>query len=245
MSTTTTVIILGMHRSGTSALAGSLQEQGLYLGRVFEENPHNKKGNRENNEIYLLNENILTANNGNWMSPPISIDWTLEQAARRDEIIESFIQSGNKIWGFKDPRTLFTLDFWLEGLKDVTNKYVGSFRHPLSVARSLHARDKMPMEDGFRMWALYNKRLLEIYERVKFPLVSFDVPASEYTHSISRVMEYVTGLQGEQADREHLFFDEQLRHQSHAEGSDSGIPEQCITLYETMKNIYQEHLHGF
>jgi len=43
-----TVAILGMHRSGTSCLAGSLQELGLYLGEVYDQNPHNPRGNREN-----------------------------------------------------------------------------------------------------------------------------------------------------------------------------------------------------
>jgi hypothetical protein len=35
---------------------------------------------------------------------------------------------GNRFWGFKDPRTLLTLPFWMEA---VTPKFFGSFRHPL------------------------------------------------------------------------------------------------------------------
>lgn len=45
-----TVLILGMHRSGTSCLAGSLQEAGLYLGEVNTAAPHNAKGNRESRD---------------------------------------------------------------------------------------------------------------------------------------------------------------------------------------------------
>ena len=53
------ILILGMHRSGTSCLAGSLQQQGVYLGEVHEWNPHNLKGNRENPHIMALNEGLL------------------------------------------------------------------------------------------------------------------------------------------------------------------------------------------
>ena len=46
------VIILGMHRSGTSCLTGCLKEYGLHLGDVSESNKHNKKGNQENKEVF-------------------------------------------------------------------------------------------------------------------------------------------------------------------------------------------------
>jgi len=42
------ILILGMHRSGTSCLAGCLEEAGLYLGDVNLKAGFNKKGNREN-----------------------------------------------------------------------------------------------------------------------------------------------------------------------------------------------------
>lgn len=46
-STVNAALVLGMHRSGTRSLAGSLQERGLRLGKVFTSNPYNRKGNRE------------------------------------------------------------------------------------------------------------------------------------------------------------------------------------------------------
>ena len=48
---TPVVLVLGMHRSGTSCLAGSLQQAGLELGDVFTSNPFNKKGNREHRDV--------------------------------------------------------------------------------------------------------------------------------------------------------------------------------------------------
>ena len=55
------VTILGMHRSGTSCLTGSLQACGLELGKFHASNKHNKKGNRENQDIIDLHEGTASA----------------------------------------------------------------------------------------------------------------------------------------------------------------------------------------
>ena len=72
----TIVCILGMHRSGTSCLAGSLEEAGLYLGDVITNTPHNLKGTRENRRIFTLHDGILGRCGGTWQHPPERIDWT-------------------------------------------------------------------------------------------------------------------------------------------------------------------------
>ena len=58
------IAVLGMHRSGTSYLAGSLQEAGLILGDCHTWNKHNEKGNRENQKFVDLHDAILEANVG-------------------------------------------------------------------------------------------------------------------------------------------------------------------------------------
>ena len=70
----TTVIILGMHRSGTSCLAGSLQASDLELGEVFTANPHNKKGNRESERVMALHESLLEMNSASWDQPKV-VEW--------------------------------------------------------------------------------------------------------------------------------------------------------------------------
>ena len=45
------VIVLGMHRSGTSLLTGSLEAAGLHLGEVNNAARYNPKGNKENESI--------------------------------------------------------------------------------------------------------------------------------------------------------------------------------------------------
>src|SRR5919109_2739213 len=146
------ILILGMHRSGTSSLAGSLQQHGVHLGKVFEENVFNKKGNRENAEIMKLNNDVLAANGGSWHNPPLEVHWNQELAESRNAIITTFIESQSPFWGFKDPRSLLTFDFWMEGLEGINVSLVGSYRNPLLVAKSLYARNKMPIEKALFLW---------------------------------------------------------------------------------------------
>jgi hypothetical protein len=232
----TALLILGMHRSGTSALAGSLQQQGVYLDKVFEWNPHNPKGNRENSECVELNESVLSSNNGNWANPPSSITWTPEQAESRNRIITKFVESNSRVWGFKDPRTLFTLDFWLDGLEGIHTMSVGSFRHPLPVAKSLMTRNKIPLEEGYILWEKYNTRLLDLQRKTRFPLVSFDVAFDEYHQAIRRVLTQLGMLAG--SSMEDPFFDHSLRHETLDHSA--LVPSTTLELYEELTQIYKD-----
>jgi hypothetical protein len=178
-----TVLILGMHRSGTSCLAGSLQEAGLYLGEVNTAAPHNAKGNRESLAIMALQDDLLRANGGDWDAPPATVIWSAEHRARRDAIIATY--PPNRIWGFKDPRTLLTLSGWLEALPAV--RYVGTFRHPLAVAASLYARNQVAVDQSLALWMVYNHRLMDEQRRLGFPLVSFDWPPERYQQRLQAI----------------------------------------------------------
>ena len=167
------LMILGMHRSGTSCLAGSLQKNGVYLGDVHTYNPHNTKGNRENPAIVQLNNEVLTANKSSWDSPPVrTLEWSDSHLTRRSAIISDMTDAATakdcSYWGFKDPRTLLTLDFWQDAALDIS--YVGTFRHPLSVATSLHKRSGMPLAAGIALWDAYNTIFLKQVETHNIPL---------------------------------------------------------------------------
>lgn len=170
------LLILGMHRSGTSCLAGSLQEAGLYLGEVNIAAPHNAKGNRESRAIMDLQDDLLRANGGDWDAPPHEVIWSVEHRARRDAIIATY--PSDRLWGFKDPRTLLTLPGWLEALPSA--RFVGTFRHPLAVAASLHARNGIAVEKSLTLWETYNRLLLDYQRQFGFPIVSFDWPPERY-----------------------------------------------------------------
>ena len=103
---TIVVCILGMHRNGTSCLAGCLEERGLNLGDVVNTAPHNRKGNQENLELRAINDAVLTQSGGAWDNPPEVLSGDDDLRQRRDRHIAA--NSSVETWGFKDPRTLLT-----------------------------------------------------------------------------------------------------------------------------------------
>ena len=220
-----TIIVLGMHRSGTSMLAGSLQEAGLALGEVVTEAPHNAKGNRENRAIMFMQEDLLKSNGGSWDNPPAAVRWRQLHEAVRDLFIGSF--KNVAIWGFKDPRTLLTIDGWLQVLPNA--ELVGIFRSPEHVALSLHRRDGMTVEKGLDLWRIYNERLLHLHDHESFPLMEFEANACQLTH---RLTDLVARLDLPIRDYQPRFFDDSLRTK---ETQQIPVPPRVEQLYHSLR----------
>lgn len=166
----TVLCILGMHRSGTSCLTGSLEESGVDLGDRHTWNPHNLKGNRENPAIVDLNDAVLMSNGAAWDQPRHKIQWSTEQLEEARRLATPAM--GSKCFAFKDPRTLLTLDGWVQAVPEL--RFIGIFRHPMNVAQSLNNRSGMPVEVGLGLWYRYNRRLWRHYCRSQFPILCFD-----------------------------------------------------------------------
>ena len=91
-------------------------------------------------------------------------------------------RSADGVWGFKDPRTLITLPFWLAALRQPL--LVATFRHPVPVARSLEARNGTSIDAGLALWSVYNERLLALRRVRRFPIVRFDLDGARYRREI-------------------------------------------------------------
>lgn len=230
------VVILGMHRSGTSCLTGILSTSGLYLGDTNNYSPFNQKGNQESRQINELNESLLKHNHGSWKSPkeitniPDSIKQEIERYQLRKML--QVAKKGQRMWGIKDPRMLFCLPAW----SDRHSTFVGTFRHPQKVAQSLLDRDKkfskssgMSLEDWQEVWYVYNLKLVEIYQQAPFPIVSFDWESKRYAEVVSAVAQklqlpnYKQGME---------FFDGKLINQEEAEITNSRHAELYAKLQE-------------
>ena len=220
------VIVLGMHRSGTSCLAGILENAGVNFGEVSRCNIFNPKGNIENRLIMELHDSLLKFNSGSWDFPPPNIIWPVHFKIERDGIIRDFNKS--LIWGFKDPRTLLLLDGWLEAVPDAN--LVATFRHPMSVARSLQIRNNFPLEKGLDLWRIYNNNLLSYSERFDFPIISFDLPARIYKEKIALLVEHI-GLTP--PDNPSDFFEDTLRNQV---PETVNIPQDISRMYEQLQS---------
>lgn len=222
--------VLGMHRSGTSCLTGTLDRWGVHLGDVSRQNPHNLKGNHENAEVVALNDAVLRANGGSWDDPPDKVVWGREHEAERDRIIAGL--SGFARYGFKDPRCLVTWGGWAVALPGV--QCIGTVRHPLAVALSLARRDpSWDIERGVRLWEAYNRRLLALYRERPFPIVDFDRPPEEYLAALLKLRE-VLGFRDAMPSGQ--FFESELRH--HAPDTRAAdVSESALALHSELLGL--------
>lgn len=198
------ICILGMHRSGTSCVTGSLQQAGLYLGNCHTWNPFNKKGNRENQGFVDLNDEVLAANNGAWDRPPRKVVWSLEQQDKARVLLEENFEESPL--GFKDPRTLLVLEGWKEVFSQI--QFVGVVRHPNVVAQSLQSRNEMHRGRALSLWFAYNQVLYREHRKKPFPIICFDDEEEVFHEKLGQIARNM-GLNNE--FDEPVFFDEQLR----------------------------------
>jgi len=169
-------LVLGMHRSGTSCLTGLLETSGVWAGQVIMQAKHNLKGTRENRRVFMMNEEILRKSGGSWDNPPDRIVVSNSDHIQIRQILREYEDAG--VWVMKDPRLLLTIDAWLIHLRQY--QLIGTFRHPEAVAQSLYKRNEIPIEGGIELWLKYNRRLVELHRRYRFPLVQFDLLGEEY-----------------------------------------------------------------
>lgn len=179
------LFILGMHRSGTSCLAGMLECAGFNAGQVDEWNPDNRKGNREHLAVTPLNEAVLRVNGGAWDRPPERVEVDDQQRREMDRIIVDLEDQGRP-WFIKDPRILLVPRPWLDLRSDL--RTIGIFRHPLAVAQSLARRDGLALDDGVSLWCRYNEALLALLDVDPFPLLLFTPDAGEFTRLVKAAL---------------------------------------------------------
>lgn len=170
------VVVLGMHRSGTSMLARLLVALGVDFGKrlLTDEVPDNKMGYWEQADIVELQEAILDRLDRTWYGPnghrPLPDGWRsrpdiVSLLARLSDILTQELDQATGLWGFKDPRTARLLPFWQA---QFTARGIGmlpilAVRHPAAVCGSLLTRNGingMTLEQAQRLWQIHNRDIL-------------------------------------------------------------------------------------
>lgn len=148
------VILLGMHRSGTSLIARLLDALGLFQGASMQED-------HESTYFLDVNDRVLRRIGASW-DHPSPITPFLADSRAADLTARCFaadVQSGHfkgylgikryirhkalakfdEPWGWKDPRTVFTLPAWLRLFPTAKLLYI--VRNGIDVAASLRVRE--------------------------------------------------------------------------------------------------------
>ncbi len=153
------LIIIGMHRSGTSLIAGLLHKAGIFMG-------YKQDDNNESIFFQRLNEFLFRQANASWDNPHnfLFIDRSFKDYARG--LIEVHLKGLRRVhylgplgffkyktmknidfpWGWKDPRNTFTIDIWKEIFPEA--RIIHVFRNPVDVAESLRKREYRLRMDG-------------------------------------------------------------------------------------------------
>jgi len=228
------VLILGMHRSGTSCLAGALEACGLRLGEVGRSDRWNAKGNREHDPARLLNDRILEEAGASWSCPPARFDANPAQRAAMAAIVGGLAQSGGAA-GLKEPRVTLLIDAWSAAARAAAGEplLVGTYRHPSAVAASLAHRNQIAPEAAHALWLRYNVPLIERHRARPFPIVAFDLSDPDrYCATVAAVARRM-GLAPD-LTRMREFVSAEL---DHGRELDPAIPASCRAAWDYLESV--------
>jgi len=183
------VIVIGMHRSGTSLMAEILGRFGVFMG-------YRVSGHNESLFFLRTNQYIFNIAHARWDYPYAVNCFTKLLYADRDfeKGFMQFLRSSflnqlndeywggrdkNALCGWKDPRNSFTLPIWLHEYPEA--KVIHIYRNPIDVAASLMLREQsrggkynnhifscrcLDLDGGFDLWAEYVKQCRQMLSLV-------------------------------------------------------------------------------
>jgi hypothetical protein len=154
------ILVLGMHRSGTSALTRVLNLLGAELGQdLLAPAADNRLGFWEDHKIVDIHDALLSGLGRSWddlRELPVGwLDSTAAASAREallDHLRKEF--DGKPLWTVKDPRMCRLMPLWRQVLGDLGIRMcaVLAVRHPCEVIGSLVARSGMAEAKARLMW---------------------------------------------------------------------------------------------
>lgn len=163
VSSNTLIFVLGMHRSGTSALCAALSASGVSFGDHLLQAMAgvNEEGFWEDAGVVALNEQLLARTGSAWYVRATSLgEWDSAEYSDLRESAKGLLARGfgdKPLQAVKDPRFCLTLPFWLACCDElgIATRVSVIGRAPLEVARSLEKRDGFPLGYGLRLYRFY------------------------------------------------------------------------------------------
>lgn len=190
------ILVLGMHRSGTSALTRCLNLLGADLGTNLMPpvSGNNQMGFWEDAEVVQIHEALLAALGHNWCDARALPDgWLYTEAAQaaRARLVDLLDRefANAALWAVKDPRMCRFVPLWREVCEQlhVALHAVLVVRHPAEVARSLYARDRLPFEIVNLCWLEHLASAEAETREVPRSLVTYDQLLADWQGTLTRV----------------------------------------------------------
>jgi hypothetical protein len=177
------VLVLGMHRSGTSLCSHILSALGVDMADEIGVNLGNVRGHWERWEIVEFHDRIFGLFNrgyfGHFHDFALPVAWWADpRVARiRREIVtflEKRMESGP--FGFKDPRTVRLMPMWHQIFNELklAPKLVLCLRNPAQIGRSLNAREGLVPEIGEYRWLVHMIDFFRYSSNLDFCTVEYE-----------------------------------------------------------------------
>jgi len=202
------VLVLGMHRSGTSLCSHILSTLGVDMVDEIGVNRGNDKGHWERWEIVEFHDRILRLFNrdyfGRFHDFALPVAWWAEPrvAQIRKEMV-AFLERrmGSSYFGFKDPRTVRLMPVWHQILNELklAPKRVLCLRNPAQIGRSLNAHDGLDREIGEYRWLVHMIDFFRYTTNFDFCTIEYEEWFNNPSSNIEKLQKFLD-LQWQQSE---------------------------------------------
>ena len=253
------ISVIGVQRSGTSAITRGLQVLGADLGNFYGHDivgPDNEKGYFEDIEISNLDVSMLNSIGYTWDNPvlPAFDDNTRQVLSAFYHIASNIVQrrfESTDLFGFKDPLIARLLPFWNDVFKNegVEVSYIIACRNPLSSAKSMQKRDGFDIVKGCYIWLGYIIASLIYSAGYKRIVVDYDElmkdPGKQLQRTAERLNLKFDAESPEFIEYKGAFLSESLRHTSFSVSdlvANAEVPPKITELYILLKRIAMDEI---
>jgi hypothetical protein len=189
------ILVLGMHRSGTSALTGVLSLAGVTGPRhPILPDANNPKGYFESLSVNRFMESLLKAADSRWhdwraLNLKIIPAAALAQFQRTAVEIAKQEFDAAPLFALKDPRICRAAPFWIETFSEIDAEPLAliPLRHPHAVCLSLAKRDAMPYDKGAILWLRHVFDAERFTRGLKRAFVTFEAVREDPVGALGRV----------------------------------------------------------
>ncbi|MGD9897421.1 MAG: sulfotransferase family protein [Candidatus Methylacidiphilaceae bacterium] len=250
------ILILGMHRCGTSALARCLGFLGAELGsELVAPAVDNPTGFWEDRRLLAINQRLtelLGEEGDRWWEHSTPPEIPLASPRVRPLLSEALGEIQGRFgssgwWAFKDPRTLRAYPFWEAALQEagVGIEQVIAVRHPLACAESLTQRNQLPEGRSLLLWT---SQYLAHWPRIAarpFAAVDYDLLLEEPERELRRLSDHL-GLRWrrEVAEEARGFLRPELRHarfRLRDLQAKPNVPPLVVETFEALEDLSVDH----
>ena len=248
------IVVLGMHRGGTSAVARSLQVLGVGLGdNLYPPADDNPTGFWEDRDCIAINEELLSYVDSEYDRLGLAWDFDVADSSishlysRAIQLVSKNVVANQGSWGLKDPRICRLLGFWKEVFKasGCSVSYVIPVRDPVSVAESLEKRNRIPPEKSHLLWLQHMVPAILDSRNGDRVVISYDSLLDSPQEQLARIagclkIPFDENNNALLKDFSEKFLDSKLRHSVHTIDQislDNRLPADALKAYRLLLRV--------